>query len=139
MPQLLDESFDVVVVVVGFNDVLRMRRARAFHDDVVALIAGLQRHLHPGGGIVLAGIPDLSIFPSLPQPMRTVLALHARHLDRRLVRAAADAPSTLYARALPIETRTLFAEDGLHPNAEAYRLWATHLADAATATLGSRA
>jgi lysophospholipase L1-like esterase len=138
VPQLLDESFDIVVVVLGFNDVLRTRRARAFQDDVAALVTGLLRHLRPGGGIVLGGIPDLAIFPSLPQPMRTLLALHARHLNRCLIRAAANAQSTVYASAPPIESRTFFAEDGLHPNAEAYRLWATHLADVATAILESR-
>jgi len=138
VPQLLDESFDVIVVALGFNDVLRTRRARAFQDDVAALATSLQRHLRPGGGIVLAGIPDLAIFPSLPQPMRTLLALHARHLNRCLIRAAANAQSTVYATPPPIDSRAFFAEDGLHPNAEAYRLWATHLADAATAILESR-
>jgi lysophospholipase L1-like esterase len=137
VPQLLDDSFDVVVVALGVNDVLGLRPARAWQDDVAALVAGLHRHLRPGGGIVLAGLPDLAGFPSLPQPLRTVLALHARHLDRRLARTAANASSTVHASSPPIDSRVLYAEDGFHPSAEGYRRWATHLVDAVTPLLES--
>ena len=139
VPQLQDTSFDVVVVALGVNDVLRMRSARAWQDDVTALITELRGHLRPGGGSVRAGLPDLAGFPSLPQPMRTVLALHARSLDRRLVRVAANSPLTVHVGAPPIDARGLYAEDGFHPGAEGYRRWATHLVDAARVLLGTRA
>jgi lysophospholipase L1-like esterase len=69
--------------------------------------------------------------------MRTVLALHARHLDRRLARAAANAPATVHAISPPIDSRVLYAEDGFHPSAEGYRRWATHLVDAVMSLLES--
>lgn len=138
VPQLLDETFDVVVVALGVNDVLGLRPARAWQRDVEALTAALQKHLRPGGVIILAGLPDLAGFPSLPQPMRTVLALHARHLDRRLARAAADHPSTVHTGAPPIETPDVYAEDGFHPSAVGYRLWAAHLVQVANPYLRAR-
>lgn len=137
-PQLQGMSFDVIVVALGVNDVLRMSSARAWQDAVSALVTELRTHLRPGGGIVLAGLPDLAGFPSLPQPTRTVLALHARSLDRRLARIAAGAASTVYVGSPPIGVRRLYATDGFHPGAEGYRIWATHLVDAARPLVGTR-
>jgi lysophospholipase L1-like esterase len=78
-------------------------------------------------------------FPSLPQPMRTVLALHARHLDRRLASAVANTPSAIHSSTPPIDSLDLYAEDGFHPGAEGYRRWAAHLAAAAAAMLSTEA
>ncbi|MEO3784513.1 SGNH/GDSL hydrolase family protein [Actinocorallia sp. B10E7] len=130
VPQMRDASFDVIVVALGVNDVLRMRSGRAWQNDLTALIAALEHHLRPGGGIILAGVPDLTGFPSLPQPMRALLALHARHLDRRTARAASNTQSAVHVSSPRIESHGLFAEDGFHPGAEGYRLWADHLMDA---------
>ncbi|WP_186316056.1 SGNH/GDSL hydrolase family protein [Catellatospora sichuanensis] len=132
LPQVPDESFDVVVVVLGVNDVLEMRSARAWQRDVAALVAALQGRLRPDGRIVLAGVPDLAGFPSLPQPTRAVLAMHARHLDLRLDRVAAAAPSTVHVPSPRIDSPDLYAEDGFHPSAAGYRMWADHLMNAAT-------
>lgn len=136
VPRLREDTFDVVVVALGVNDVLEMRSGRAWQRDVTALVDALRRRLRPGGGVILAGVPDLAGFPSLPQPMRGILALHARHLDRRLARVAATVPATVHAPAPPIDTRGLYAEDGFHPNAEGYRRWADHLVTASTALSG---
>jgi lysophospholipase L1-like esterase len=136
VPQLPDETYDVVAVVLGVNDVLEMRSARAWQHDVTALLAALRPYLRAGGRIVLAGVPDVAGFPTLPQPTRAVLALHARHLDRRLARAAESAPSAVHVRSPRIDEPGLYAEDGFHPSAAGYRRWAAHLVDALTTPQG---
>ncbi|MEV0460730.1 GDSL-type esterase/lipase family protein, partial [Catellatospora methionotrophica] len=42
LPQVDGESFDVVVVALGVNDVLEMRSARAWQRDVAALVDALR-------------------------------------------------------------------------------------------------
>ncbi|WP_155371581.1 SGNH/GDSL hydrolase family protein [Catellatospora vulcania] len=132
VPQLPEETYDVVVVVLGVNDMLEMRSARAWQNDITALLAALRPYLRAGGRIVLAGVPDVAGFPTLPQPTRTLLALHARHLDRRLAHAAASTPSAVHVPSPRIDEPGLFAEDGFHPGAAGYRRWAAHLVDALT-------
>lgn len=135
LPQVSGDSYDVVVVALGVNDVLEMRSARAWQRDVAALVDALRQRLRPGGRIMLAGVPDLAGFPSLPQPTRAVLAMHARHLDLRLGRVAAAAPSTVHVPSPRIDSPDLYAEDGFHPSAAGYRMWADHLVNAATFAL----
>jgi hypothetical protein len=69
VPQLLDDSFDVVVVALGVNDVLGLRPPRAWQDDVAALVTSLQRHLRPGGGIVMRWFsPECRGLPAVGHP-----------------------------------------------------------------------
>ncbi|MEV4414292.1 SGNH/GDSL hydrolase family protein [Catellatospora sp. NPDC049609] len=137
VPQLPDETYDAVVVVLGVNDVLEMRSARAWQHDITALLADLRPRLRPAGRVVLAGVPDVSGFPTLPQPTRAVLALHARQLDRRLARVAATAPSALHVPSPGIDTSGLYAEDGFHPSAAGYRRWAAHLVTELVSSAGA--
>lgn len=122
------EDYDAILVTLGVNDVLRLRSRRAWRRDVAALLDALAGHLRPGGRIVVAGLPDLARFPSLPQPLRTVLALHARGLDRGLAQAAARSPHTVHAPAPPLGGDDFFAADGFHPSGPGYAQWAEALA-----------
>ena len=87
---------DLAVVVLGVNDVLRLRGARAWRERVVRVLGALEPHLGPGGRVVLAGVPDLGSFPALPQPLRAVLGWHSRALDRQLRRLAEQRPRVLH-------------------------------------------
>jgi lysophospholipase L1-like esterase len=62
--------------------------------------------------------------------LRTVLGWHARALDRELCTLADETPSVLPAAVPPLGDGgpELFAADGLHPSAAAYRQWAAELA-----------
>lgn len=131
VPRLGTDRYDLILVALGMNDVLRLRPRRAWQRDLAGLLAALEPHLRPDGRIILAGIPDLSRFPSLPRPLRTVLALHARGLDRGLARAAAQVPAASHAPAPPISGPDFFAADRFHPSAQGYLQWARHLAASA--------
>lgn len=67
----------------------------------------------------------MSRFPALPQPMRAVIALRARAMDRTLRRAAGDGH-------VPVNPQMIgsgfCAADGFHPSSLGYRVWASELA-----------
>ncbi|WNV74291.1 SGNH/GDSL hydrolase family protein [Geodermatophilus sp. DSM 44513] len=119
---------DLVVVVLGVNDALRLRSRRHWRERITRVVDALQPLLTPQGRILLAGVPDLGAFPALPHPLRTVLGWHAHALDRELGRLAARRRGVLHTAAPPL-TEALFADDGFHPNAAACTRWAQHIAD----------
>lgn len=120
--------YDLVVVVLGVNDALRLRSRRPWRAHASGILDALAPQLAPGGQILLAGVPALGAFPALPQPLRTVLGWHARALDLELGAIAARRPGVLHAPA-PGLSDELFAEDGFHPNGTAYARWAQQIAD----------
>jgi lysophospholipase L1-like esterase len=126
VPGLAGPPADVVLVVLGVNDTLRLRGRAAWRRDVAALLGALAPLTAPGGVAVLAGLPDMARFPTLPQPLRGVLGRHARALDREL--EALVRPGVRHAPAPPLDGPGLFAEDGFHPGAAACRIWAGELA-----------
>lgn len=128
VPQLDRSDYDAVLVALGVNDMLRLRSRRAWRHDLAALLADLSGRLRPGGRVVVAGLPDLGRFPSLPQPLRAVLALHARSLDAGSAQVAARTPYAVHAAAPPIEGDDFFATDGFHPSGPGYGRWARALA-----------
>ncbi len=131
VPALAGPAADAVLVQLGVNDTLRLRSRAAWRRDVTALLDALAPLVAPDGVVVLAGLPDLAAFPTLPQPLRGVLGRHARALDRELGVLASARPGVQHAPAPPLSGADHFAADGFHPNAAAVREWAAALAGAA--------
>jgi lysophospholipase L1-like esterase len=126
VPGLVDGDWrpDVVVVLIGVNDLKNLRPLRDWDHDVAALLAAI-RETAGGVPVIVSGMAPVSRFPALPQPMRAVLALRARAMDHALRRAAG-------AGHVPVNSRMIasgfFAEDGFHPSSQGYRAWAAELA-----------
>jgi lysophospholipase L1-like esterase len=126
VPGLVEGSWrpDVVVVLIGVNDLKNMRRLRDWDHDIPALLAAIGE---TAGGVpvIVCGMAPVSRFPALPQPMRAVLAVRARAMDHTLHRVAAG-------RHVPVDPQMIgsgfFAEDGFHPSSQGYRAWADALA-----------
>jgi lysophospholipase L1-like esterase len=123
---------DIAVVLVGVNDVLKMTPRRAWRASIDRLVEALQTHVRPSGQIVLAGLPNLWRFRAFPQPLRGVLSWHGRALDRELRQIAKLRPAVMYLAMPPVSWPQMFAQDGFHPNAAAYRALAAHFAIALT-------
>jgi lysophospholipase L1-like esterase len=131
LPQAGDFAPDVAVLVLGVNDTLRFRRPSRFVAALDALITAL-RARQPSMGIVIAAVPPMGRFPSLPPPLREVLGLRARVLDAA-VRRMSLRPGVVHVPmpdAGPRRVVDLFCEDGFHPSALGYREWGTRLGDA---------
>ena len=123
---------DLVVLVLGVNDTLRLSSRRNWGARIIQLLDLVQPQLAPQGQVLLAGVPDLGAFPALPRPLRTVLGWHARSLDQELGTLASRRPGVVHAPA-PAPSGDFFATDGFHPNAGAYARWAQHLAESVVA------
>ena len=85
VPGLVDGGWrpDVVVVVVGVNDLKNLRRLRDWDRDVPALLAAIDERSGKVP-VIICGMAPVSRFPALPQPMRAVMALRARAMDHVL-------------------------------------------------------
>lgn len=135
VPLAVQEPSDLVVVVLGVNDTLKLQPARRWRATIGALLDQVRPSLHPGGVVLLAGIPRMGQIQSLPQPLRVVLGLHARGLDRVLGQVARRRSDVVHAPSPTLGGPEAFAVDGFHPGAATYRQWAAHLAAAAVPLL----
>jgi lysophospholipase L1-like esterase len=127
---------DLVVVVVGVNDLRSYRLIRDFRRDTRALIDSIRRRTGPIP-IILAGIPPFQHMPGLPRALRAILGLRARAMDDVLRRRARQTPNV---RHVPLATQSriaanFFTDDGFHLASTGYQLWAELIANTQAAHL----
>lgn len=129
--QLLERSaaerFDAVLVSVGVNDVTGSISAKAWMAAVERLIDLLQWKFEVRQ-VVLSRIPPMHAFPALPQPLRWYLGGRAKRFNRHLAELVRWRPGTvLLDTEFPL-LGGLMAEDGFHPGAPIYAMWADDVA-----------
>ena len=116
---------DVAVLVVGWNDAMRLRSGRAFARDLGLLIERLVA-ASPKGRVVVVGPPVFSKFEVLPQPLRAALGAHAAGLARIAARVA-DAHEVDFA---PGFDGSSVSADRFHPDRAGYTAMAVAVARA---------
>jgi lysophospholipase L1-like esterase len=114
---------DVAVLLVGWNDAMKLRSGRAFARDLGALIDRL-RTASPDGRIVVVAPPVFAAFASLPQPLRRALGAHAAGLTRVAAGVAADRGVVL----APGFDGVSVSSDGFHPDRRGYESLAAAIA-----------
>jgi lysophospholipase L1-like esterase len=120
---------DLVVLALGVNDTIELRTAAGYRRDLLALVVDLRRRLGPVD-VVLAGVPPMSRFPSLPRPLRDVLAARSTALDAAAA-AVARVPGVTHVPMAPeLLDPAAFAPDRFHPGPVGYARWAQTLAAA---------
>lgn len=125
----LVEPADLVVIALGVNDTIELRTAAGYRRDLLALVVDLRRRLGPAA-IVLAGVPPMARFPSLPRPLRDVLAARSAALDAAAA-AVARVPGVTHVPMAPgLLDPAAFAPDRFHPGPAGYARWAQTLAGA---------
>lgn len=126
---------DTVVLVLGVNDTLALRRPGRWTHDLRQLVTAVRERVGPAP-VFLAAVPPLGEFPAFPAPLRTVLGARAQVLDHTAARLAYRLPDVWH---IPLSGRRLggdfFCSDGLHPSPTGYQIWAERLAAVMTATL----
>lgn len=115
---------DIAVLMVGWNDSLKLRSGRAFARDLGALIDRLVV-ASPEGRVVVVGPPAFRDFAVLPQPLRRALGAHAAGLARVAARVAAD-HDVVFAPGF--DGRSV-ASDGFHPDRGGYSAIAAGIAE----------
>ena len=118
---------DVVLLVLGVNDVSAQRSPRTFVQHYAALLQTVQAAT--GAQLLLANaLPPMQHMPALPWPLRPYLGGCARALDAALQLLCLQRPAWQHLPAPVVLTNGSLnsgsAADGFHPSAQTYRLWA---------------
>lgn len=119
----------VAVILLGVGDALRLTALGVVAEQLGTAVRRLRA---AGVQVVVGTCPDLGAAPAWPQPLRTLIGHRGREL------AAAQAGATTRAGGVAVDLAAAtggvfradpgtFAEDGLHPSADGYRLWADAL------------
>jgi lysophospholipase L1-like esterase len=134
VPRLLDEGVDVVVIVIGSNDVTHVTPPWSLDDQTAALLRAAAERT--GGPVILGGIPRFRAVPALLQPLRALVDGYAVPLrnaqqdgvaevdQARFVNIAAEASPRFLGRPESMSS------DGFHPSPVGYGFWADALAPA---------
>ena len=120
-------STDLLVVVVGVNDVLRLTVPAAWEAGVRGVLSDV-RQVHGPMPVAWVGLPKLGRYEVLPQPLRTLIGLRVAALEERTQRVIARTPGAWFVPTP--HAPALVGADGFHPNEEGYRRWAMHVGDA---------
>ena len=109
------EPFDIVVLMVGWNDALHLRSNRAYAADLGALLDAL--HVaSPAAQQVVVLPPRFMDLAVLPQPLRHALGAHVAGLTTAAIRVAREHGAGLVAG---FDGRDV-ASDRFHPDAAGY-------------------
>ncbi len=116
--------FDLAVVMVGWNDALRLRGGSEFSRALATLLDRLHA-ASPDARLVVVASPEFGRFAALPNPLRWALGRQARGLTRRAQRVARAHGAVV---APGFDGRSV-ASDQFHPDAEGYRGLAKGIAE----------
>lgn len=119
---------DVAVVALGVNDITRGTPRGRWLDQTTALIDHLTGHLGVST-VYVSGLPAVSQFPRLPNPLRWTLGHQAERFDRGLRDLVAARPDATLIPADMALDETVMAKDGFHPGPKVYSTWADMITD----------
>ena len=111
---------DIIIVVLGVNDVTRQVFLKKLMAERARLYEQLRTNWHPKR-VIVAGIPPIDDFPLLPQPMRWLLGLQADRFDNALKQQAEEIGIEYLPFDIPL-TPQMMAEDQFHPGANTYAI-----------------
>lgn len=121
-----DDHFDLVLVMAGGNDVIRLRGLEALHSDIDRVT---RRALQRADLVVLMPAGNVGNAPFFLAPVSWLMTWRARQLHE-FVRAASNRRSVLYVNLFHesaddpfVMQPQLNAADGLHPSDAGYRVW----------------
>lgn len=123
------ETFDAVLIAVGINDAKNGVSKATYLSNYREIISTL-RTRHAAGLILCTALPPVLKFPTVPEPLRSVMGNRAAEFDASLRDICAEMGADYLPHDAPPDP-TLLAADGLHPGAPYYKLWsdaaATHM------------
>ena len=132
---------DVVVVVVGANDIVHATPPWRYGRDVVRLYADLRRRVT--SPVVACSLPEVRAISLVGHPLRDVAIAYGRALGMLQRRAIRQVPGVTLVDARReagpafLRRPAAMAVDGFHPSTVGYALLADSLAPAVSDVLGA--
>lgn len=125
LPEALKESADLALLVFGVNDTTHLTTRKRWQAALRGMAVALRER---GMVVAFSAVPPLHHFRALPWLLRQLLGWRASLLDRELRAVARERQARYCQLSLQFEAHYL-AEDGYHPSALGYRIWAQGLAE----------
>lgn len=116
------EPYDAVLIAVGINDAKNGVPLARFLSNYSEILTTL-RSRHAARLILCTALPPVLKFPTVPEPLRSVMGRRAQAFDTALQSLCTEEGATYLPHDAPPERRML-AADGLHPGAPYYEIWA---------------
>jgi lysophospholipase L1-like esterase len=127
---------DVVVTVLGVNDVSSQTSASRFIEQVASLWADLQQRTGARWAVI-CGLPPMHLLSAVPRPLRWYLGRYAAWLDLAVERWSKQ-QGLGYCPLKWASDPAALASDGFHPGPDLYPQWAQRLAQQILQWQGSR-
>jgi acyl-CoA thioesterase I len=120
------DSCSLVVVIAGANDVQKLYTPRHFGASYAKLLQNIRARL-PHAGLVVMGVPDVSLSPRIPwflKPIESRLSRDASASVAAAVReyGAVFVPLYTLSHQEADRSNSLLSSDGLHPNDKGFRI-----------------
>lgn len=120
--------YDVITVVIGMNDAIRLTEASVWEAEMRTLLEELTTRAKSSVRVLVAGIQPVRSVSAYDSPLGTVAEWHARRLNAITEKLVAEIPAARYFR---LRSPSL-EKDRPHGSAAVYRAWADDLAIHAT-------
>lgn len=134
LPEVLTEPADLALLVFGVNDTTHLTSSKRWQAALRGMAVGLREQ---GMTVAFSAVPPLQHFRALPWLLRQLLGWRASLLDRELRAVAQEQQAQYCELSLAFEAHYL-AEDGYHPSALGYRVWAQGLAECLAGAINDR-
>lgn len=121
------QPFDAVVTALGVNDVTNGRSVRVWMREQAQLV-DLLRSKFNVQHLYMSGLPPVSHFPALPQPLRWYLGSQAKRFDRSLGKWVQSQPDCSFISFNFTLDTNLMASDKFHPGPQIYAHWGAEVA-----------
>jgi len=124
VPRLAGRRFDILVICVGGNDVVRRVEPAAFAQTYGRMLAAIRR-FQPGARIICCGVPNVGISPLFSGLDHAAVTQLAR-ADNAAVRVAADAHGDYFVDLFAVTTGAggdaarFLSDDRFHPGDAGY-------------------
>ncbi|WP_066804879.1 SGNH/GDSL hydrolase family protein [Moraxella oblonga] len=122
--------FDVAIISIGVNDVVKASSNKAWTDNLHAIITLLKRKFGVSH-ILFLSLPPMHLAPSLPTPLNGLIGRRAMALDAMLAQICQAHQGVHYVKdefdKAKLDRQAMFAKDGFHPSKLTYQVWADTL------------
>jgi lysophospholipase L1-like esterase len=128
VPRLHVDDCSLVVIISGANDVQKLYTPHRFGVSYGKLLGDV-RVRAPHAALVVMGLPDVSLSPRIPWPLKPIESWLSRNGNASIGAEAREYGAVfvpLYALShdQAFRSNSLLSADGIHPNDEGYRIMA---------------